>query len=151
MNKAFVREPDPDGRAYCPRCNSLGTPVGKAVLDHWLAPAARGRLGDSAWFCGFPTCEVAYFDQFDTLVTATELRAPVYPKDPSASLCACFGFTLDELDADVAEGTPTRIRALWKRSQGPDARCDSAAPDGQCCLREIQRIYMRQTSGGRSE
>ena len=31
MNKAFVREPDDDGRAYCPRCNSLGAPVGAAI------------------------------------------------------------------------------------------------------------------------
>lgn len=29
MNKAFLREPEPDGRAYCPWCQSLGEAVGR--------------------------------------------------------------------------------------------------------------------------
>ncbi len=36
MNKAFVREPESDGRAYCPRCGALGTPVNKVTLDRYV-------------------------------------------------------------------------------------------------------------------
>jgi hypothetical protein len=48
MNKAFVREPESDGRAYCPRCGSLGIPVEHGPLDAHIRPESRNKLGDSA-------------------------------------------------------------------------------------------------------
>src|SRR5205085_10604990 len=88
MNKAFVREPEDDGRAYCPRCGTLGRAVERGPLDTYIKPEFRGRLTDSAWFCGFPRCEVAYFDLFGAIVVMDELNAPVYPYDPDAPICA---------------------------------------------------------------
>jgi hypothetical protein len=143
MNKAFIREPDDDGRAYCRRCGSLGTPVGAGPLETHLRPPARSRIGSSAWFCSYPPCDVAYFDMFNTQIVVSELNAAVYPKDPEASLCSCFGFTLDDIEADVADGTPIRIRELLAKSQSDAARCQTLAPDGRCCMREIQRLYMK--------
>ena len=142
MNKAFVREPEFDGKAYCPQCGSLGAAVSEATLDHHVQLAVRSRLGDAAWFCGFAKCDVAYFDLFESYVTVKELRAPVYPKDAAAPICACFGFTIEELEADVNDGTPTRIRNLLARSKSSDANCRVLAADGQCCMREVQRLYM---------
>ncbi len=143
MNKAFVREPEFDGRAYCPQCGTLGVAVGEAVLDRHVQPTARTRLGDAAWFCNFARCDVAYFDLLERVVTASELQQAIYPKDPTAPLCACFGFTRDELDADVQEKSPRRIRELLARSKSPEARCSALAADGQCCLAEVQRLYLR--------
>ena len=45
MNKAFVREPESDGRAYCPRCGSLGTPVNKTTLDRHVQHQVATRIG----------------------------------------------------------------------------------------------------------
>ena len=146
MNKAFVREPDFDGRAYCPRCGSLGTPVEKATLDHHVQSQARPHVADSAWFCDFPRCEVAYFDLFERFVAVDDLQSAVYPKDAEAPICACFGFTLEDLEADVREGTPTRIRALLAKSKSDDAQCQTLAADGRCCMREVQRLYMKRTA-----
>ena len=143
MNKAFVREPEFDGRAYCPRCGSLGTPVQQATLDHHVQPAARSRLGDSAWFCDFARCEVAYFDLFEGVVAIHELQAAVYPKDFAAPVCACFGFTSEDIDSDLQEGEPTRIRELLERSKSSEARCHTLAADSRCCMREVQRLYMK--------
>ena len=144
MNKAFVREPEFDGRAYCPRCGSLGTPVSSTVLDHHVQQQTRSRLGDSAWFCGFARCDVAYFDLFERSVAVNELRCAVYPKDAALPICACFGFTLEDIEADVGEGTPTRIRALLAKSKSSDAHCRTLAADGRCCMSEVQRLYMRR-------
>lgn len=144
MNKAFIREPEPDGRAYCPRCGSLGTPVHQDTLDHHVRSEHRQQLGDSAWFCEFARCEVAYFDLFDRMITVGELSGPVYPKDPAAPLCACFGFTAEDLEADVRDGTPVRIRRLLSRSQSDEAQCRTLAADGRCCIREVQRLYLRR-------
>ena len=144
MNKAFVREPEFDGRAYCPRCGTLGTPVNEATLDRHVHKQSRSRMGDSAWFCDFTRCDVAYFDLFDRFVVVDELESSVYPMDVAAPICACFGFGLDDIEADVRQGTPTRIRELLAKSKSKDARCHTLAADGRCCMREVQRLYMRR-------
>ena len=142
MNKAFVREPEFDGKAYCPKCGSLGVSVSQTVLDHHVNESVRSRMGDTAWFCGFANCEIAYFDLFESSVAIEELRSRVYPKDAAAPICACFGFAIDNLEADVADGVPTRIRELLAKSKSSDANCRVLAADGQCCIREVQRLYM---------
>jgi hypothetical protein len=146
MNKAFVREPEDDGRAYCPRCKSLGVPVESGPLDTHIPSESRGKIRDAAWFCGFPRCDVAYFNQFDAVIAMDELEAPVYPYDPNAPICACFGLTYDDVEADVRDGTPTRIRELLAKSKSPDARCQTLAADGRCCMSSVQELYMRLRS-----
>jgi hypothetical protein len=143
MNKAFVREPEDDGRAYCPRCRSLGVAVTGDPLDAHVRPEARSKLRHDAWFCNFSRCNVAYFNEFDAVVTIDELVAPVYPKDANAPICACFGLTYDDVVADVDEGTPSRIRAIYARSKAGEARCASLAADGRPCLGAVQELYMR--------
>jgi hypothetical protein len=143
MNKAFVREPEFDGRAFCPRCGTLGSPVEHGPLDVHIRPEARSKLGDTAWFCGFPRCEVAYFNLFDAVVLVDELRTPVYPFDLDAPMCACFGFAYDDVEADVRDGQPTRVRELLAKSQSPAARCEELAADGRCCMGAVQELYLR--------
>lgn len=142
MNKAFVREPEPDGRAFCPLCGSLGSPVEHAVLNRHIRPASRGLVGDSAWFCSFPRCDAAYFNLFNAVVRVEELNVPVYPKDLDAPICACFGLDYDDVAADAAEGTPTRIRANLAQAKTA-ARCEELAADGRSCLGAIQELYQR--------
>ncbi|HEY4231992.1 MAG TPA: hypothetical protein VGM76_01070 [Lacipirellulaceae bacterium] len=143
MNKAFVREPEDDGRAYCPRCRSLGQPVGPGPLDTHVRVDSRAKMHDAAWFCSYPHCEVAYFNQFDAVVTVDELRAPVYPKDLDSPICACFGLTYDEVAADVREGTPTRIRDLLAKSKTSAANCANLAANGRCCIGAVQELYLK--------
>jgi hypothetical protein len=144
MNKAFVREPEFDGRAYCPHCRSLGIEVNNATLDRHIHQQSRSRMGDSAWFCEYARCDVVYFDLFEQFVAVDQLQGTVYPKDPAAPICACFGFTLEDIEADVGDGTPTRIRELLAKSKSSEAQCLTLAADSRCCMREVQRLYMRQ-------
>ena len=83
---------------------------------------------------------------FEQTVRAVELLTPVYPYDPNAPICACFGFTLQDVEDDADESQPLRIRALLTRSQSPEARCQAVAVDGRCCMREVQRLYMKLKS-----
>jgi hypothetical protein len=146
MNKAFVREPVDDGRAYCPRCRSLGIPVEAGPLDSHIRPEFRAKMSDIGWFCNFPRCDVAYFNQFEVVVAVDELNSPVYPKDLDAPICACFGFTYDEVAADAREDTPVRIRELLAKSKSPDANCRTLAVDGRCCMTAVQGLYMKLRS-----
>jgi hypothetical protein len=143
MNKAFVREPEDDGRAYCPRCRSLGILVGAGPLDTHIRTDARAKIREEAWFCKFPRCDVAYFNQFDAIVCVDELKTPVYPKDPDAPICTCFGFTYDDVEMDVHDGVPIRIRELLAKSKSPAAHCQVTAPDGRCCMAAVQELYLK--------
>lgn len=147
MNKAFVKEPEFDGRAFCPRCGQLGTAVQSVTLDAFVQPESRGDLGDDAWFCGFDRCDVAYFDLFESTVTTDQLTCGVYPMDLQAPICGCFGLRMTEIEADVAEGHPSRLRELSARSKSDEAHCQTAAADGRCCMQEAQRIYFRLSGG----
>lgn len=147
MNKAFVREPEDTGQAFCPRCRSLGIAVQEATLVAHLKAEALNDLADTAWFCSFPTCEVAYFDLFDRVATIDKLVRPVYPKDPQAPICPCFGFTTDEIEADLAEGGVQRTRALVEKAKSSTAHCSMASPTGQSCIAEVQRYYMKRRGG----
>lgn len=147
MNKAFVREPEDTGNAYCPRCRSLGISVREETMAAQLRPEAQEQLGDVAWFCPFPTCEVAYFDLFERVVTVDALIRPVYPKNSEAPLCPCFGFTAEDIEQDLAEGGVARTRALVEKSKTAEAHCVTASPTGHSCVAEVQRYYMQRRGG----
>lgn len=146
MNKAFMKEPDPDGAVLCPRCGTPGSAVGAGPLNTYILPQFRSRIPDVAWYCGHTTCDVAYFSQFEQTVLLSELAKRLYPYDIDAPICACFGFGYDDVDEDVQNGEPSRIRELLKKSRSPEAHCATLAADGQCCLKEIQRLYLRLRS-----
>jgi hypothetical protein len=149
MNKAFVREPDPLGDGRCPACGSAGTPVGAVTLDAQLPPQVRRGLGDAAWFCPYSRCDVVYFDMFERTVRAAALGRPVSPKALDAPLCACFGLSRDDVEADVREGAPRRVRDLLAKARSAEARCETAAASGRSCVADVQRYYLRLLQDGR--
>jgi hypothetical protein len=142
MNKAFVREPDTTD-VLCPRCGTAGIGVVRAAFEHNVPSEARRSLAASTYFCSTPTCPVAYFDAFEAVVSVEALAHPIYPKDARAPLCACFGLTIEDVEADIAEGTPTRIRALLAKSKTADAHCDELSPTGRSCIADVQRCYFK--------
>lgn len=142
MNKAFVREPDTT-EVLCPRCGAAGATVLRAAFETNVPPDARRALAATTYFCATPTCPVAYFDAFEATVLTEALNHPVYPKDPRAPLCACFGLTIDDVEEDLAEGTPTRIRELLAKSKTPEARCQELSATGHSCIADVQRCYFK--------
>jgi hypothetical protein len=142
MNKAITREPDSDD-ALCPRCGTRGLSVTKAAIEAHARPEFHDHLAPGASYCPTPTCDAVYFDAFERVITADQLVAPVYPKDPAAPICPCFSATTAVIDDDIAEGVVRRTRALVEQSKSPAARCDVMSVDGRSCAAEVQRYYMR--------
>ncbi len=142
MNKAFVRDPEPTVDR-CPQCGAAGQRVGAVILDEFVRPEARNQLGEEANFCPTATCPVAYFDAFDRKVETEQLTRGVYPKDPDAPICACFGFTCAEIDKDLAEGAATRTRAQLERARSSSVRCSQAAANGASCVAAVQSYFMQ--------
>ena len=142
MNKAFIREPDPTAD-FCPRCGSKGEPVGADALTSYLTDQQRQGLAESVSFCPSPKCQVVYFDSFERVVMASETTRPVYPKDPTAPICACFGLTQEDIEQDVREGVVTRTKAVLEKAKSPDARCAEMAANGKPCVALVQKYYMQ--------
>lgn len=144
MNKAFVREPDPSDTLHCPQCGSLGVLVPPATLDAQIQPAKRSQLGATAYYCPFADCKTAYFDAFERSIGVDECVSPLYPKALDAPICACFGFSREEIEADLHEGVVTRTRAAVARAKESTRECIARSATGQSCVAEIQRYYMRR-------
>ena len=142
MNKAFVREPDQTVE-YCPRCGSKGEPVASVTLKSHLTDAQFGQIADPGNFCPSPQCLVAYFDGFERMILAADLKRPVYPKDPDAPICACLGLTRAEIEEDVWEGGVARTKAILEHAKSPEACCLSMAANGRPCVPYIQKYYMQ--------
>jgi hypothetical protein len=142
MNKAFVRDAEPTVDR-CPRCGSIGQPVGAVTLDAFIRGEDRSQLGETASFCPSETCPVAYFDAFERLVTQSQLAKPSFPKDPDAPICGCFGLTREDIEEDVREGVATRTRALLERAKSSEAHCSQMSPNGQSCVPAVQRYFMK--------
>jgi hypothetical protein len=142
MNKAFVREPDTTVE-YCPRCGSKGQQVLRETIQAYLPEGKTPAVADPASFCPSPHCDVAYFDAFERTILTSDLAKPVYPKNPDAPICACFGLTRQEIEADVREGVVTRVRAILEKANSPEARCTEMAANGQSCVTYVQKYYMQ--------
>lgn len=147
MNKAFLKEDESGGQGRCPLCDGAGVPVGKETLDAFVRREGRREIADTAFYCPTPHCDAVYFDVFERVIRHEELTKPVYPKDPEAPMCGCFGLTRDDIEADIREGTPTRVRSLLAKARSDAARCVVCNVSGQTCVPDVQRYYMKHRNG----
>jgi hypothetical protein len=148
MYKASFKEPDSSLPPRCPRCGADGLPVGPETLRAHLASDAAESLGEPAYWCATDACPIAYFDLFERSVDANAAHGLYWPKDPAGPLCCCHGLTVDDVDADLAEPVPSRVRAVVQKAGQPDAACTTKSPDGRPCVARVQRYYMQQKQKG---
>ena len=142
MNKAFIREPD-EISSRCPKCQSIGQPVGPQTLNAQLGSDLRRKLAESANFCPDGQCDIVYFDDFSGVVTREEFNKPIPVKDAEAPLCSCFGLKRDDIDDDISEGVVTRTKAAILKAQSSEARCASLAPNGRSCISDVQGYFLK--------
>lgn len=150
MNKAFVRENDAVAE-YCPRCGAAGESVGADTLDAFLPGEKRRMVATPANFCPSPGCRVVYFDGFERVVLVEDLDRSVYPKDPDAPLCGCFGLTRADIEQDIAEGVVTRTKAVVQKAASSEARCATMAVNGRPCTAWVQKCYFQLKASQESE
>ena len=148
MNKAFCKEPDSTAPPRCPACGTEGTQVAVETLAAHVDPAAAEALAAPAYFCPGDTCSVAYFDLLERTISTAAARGLFWPKDPTGTLCGCHGLTVDDVDRDLAEGVPTRVREVVRRAGEPGAACGVKSADGRSCVARVQRYYMRRRTAG---
>jgi hypothetical protein len=142
MNKAFIREPD-EMASRCPKCESIGQPVGPQTLNAQLPPDVRRGLAESAYFCPDSLCEIVYFDDFSGVVTRAALGPLIPIKDADAPICSCFGLKRDDIEDDIAAGSVVRTKAAILKAQSDESRCTTLAPNGRSCVAEVQSYFLK--------
>ncbi len=143
MNKAFVKEPDEPDDLHCPRCGGLGQSVSAATIHAHLNEGDTASLASSSCFCGNANCDVAYFDGFEQVILVEQLRKPIYPKDPVAPICACFGLKAEDVAADAQAGNAAGVRQLIDKCKDHREACVLLAANGRCCVDEVQRQFLK--------
>jgi len=144
MNKAFCKEPDSAEPAVCPACGREGLAVAVETIRAHATVESAESLGEPAYFCTTDTCTVAYFDLLERSIETTAARDLFWPKDPAGPLCNCHGLSLEDVDADIAEGVPTRLREVVRKAGEPGAACAVRTADGRPCVARVQKYFLRR-------
>ena len=149
MNKAFIKEDD-DREPRCPApegCGGPGKIVPKATATAQVPDELLGTFSKDILYCANPGCPTAYFDPWGASIPVTALASVTYPKVSTAPVCACFGLVAEDVIEDAERKDPSRIRDLIANAEGPDAACAVKTPDGQCCVPEVRKLFMRHLAG----
>ncbi len=97
-------------------------------------------------FCPEPTCEVVYFDEVGHTFVKTDVRVPVWQKEPFGERMICYCF--DENERDIRREVETtggseavaRVRAHIEAGR---CACELRNPRGVCCLGDIGAAVTR--------
>ena len=138
-----LHSPTTCGPTACPACGALGKPVKRLTLGALLTPEARPRIPqqEECCFCRTATCEVVYFRKDEVLFRKKDLAVRVglkEPNDPTASICYCFGWTLQRMRAEIAAtGKSTAIDQIKAQVKAGNCYCEVTNPQGSCCLGNV--------------
>lgn len=131
-----------------PVCPVAGTP-GKRVTDTTLRallkPEVHASLTPARYrFCATPGCDVVYYaEDGSRVVTLGDLVVRVGVKETTAPrpICYCFGYTVEEMIAEIRltgwTTVPDRIR---RRLESEGCHCETANPQGSCCLGTVLAV-----------
>jgi hypothetical protein len=123
----------------CPSCGAKGKTVKTETLRALVRSEAQGRITDSRYrFCGTQGCDVVYFAEDGSHVFGrSDLTVRVGVKETEAPrpICYCFGYTVEEMFAQIRQtGRTTIPDAIRTRLESEGCHCERTNPQGSCCL-----------------
>jgi hypothetical protein len=125
----------------CPTCRHQGSAVELATVKALLTETAMRRVSATPHrFCGGAACPTVYFDAAGQVFGASDIRVPVWQKEPFGRrmICYCFGENEADVWAEIERTgrseAPQRLRALIA---GGRCACDLRNPRGTCCLGDV--------------
>ena len=125
--------------ARCPVSETVGLGVDLITLKALLKAEALRRLdGTNYRFCPATDCDVIYFDmESGSVFTKADLTVRVGLKERGhpIALCYCFGYTLANVQQDLAARGNTDIPAtIAAEIKAGHCACEVKNPQGTCCL-----------------
>lgn len=126
----------------CPVSGTVGLSVNRITLKALLTPDALRRLDETPYFfCPAPDCNVVYFSTQNTsFFTRADLtiRVGLKEREHPIPLCYCFGYTLADVQQDLAARGTTDIPAvITEEIRAGHCACEVRNPQGTCCLGNV--------------
>jgi len=142
-----VSVPRPGDEELCPVSRMKGKPVELLTVKALLTEPALRRINNAAHhYCPEPLCDVVYFDAKGTFYVKSEIRVPVWQKEPfgDRTVCYCFGVSEESIRAEIqttgrSEATE-RVRAHIAAGR---CACEVRNPRGACCLGDVAAAVKR--------
>lgn len=120
-----------------------------------LTETALRRVGSSPHrFCPDPSCEVVYFDVEGACYRTSDIRVPVWQKEPFGhrTVCYCFGESEDSIRAEIAAtGQSYAVERVRGHIAAGRCACEVRNPRGACCLGDLTAAAKRVETSVRSE
>jgi hypothetical protein len=138
----------------CPISRTNGVPVELQTVKALLTETALRRLRPGSYrLCPDPGCSVVYFgDSGDTFVT-TDVRVPVWQKEPAGErmVCYCFGENEADIRAEIAhDGRSAAAERVTAHIKAGRCACEIRNPRGACCLGDVAAAVKRVAAGMKS-
>jgi len=133
--------------ARCPQSGTKGLAVDPLTVKALLCESALMAVRDGLYrFCADPTCAVVYFDDEGHVFNTTDLRVPVWQKQPAGARMICYCF--DENETSMAQEFAQTGRcdaSLRVRDHIAAGRCacEVQNPRGACCLGDVMKAVAR--------
>lgn len=136
----------------CAACRAKGLPVGELTVKALLTEAALQRFEPGAHrFCPDASCPAVYFDRANRTFTTSDLRVPVWQKEPPGQrmICYCFGENEAHIRAEVEQtGRSNAVERVRAHIESGRCACDVRNPRGACCLGDVTQTVKRITAYG---
>ncbi len=134
----------------CPVSGSAGTAVDLQTVKALLTETSLRRLtlGDYR-FCADAACPVVYFNANGTCFAPTDIRVPVWHKEPfgARSICYCFGESEATIREEIkASGRSLAAERVREHIAAGRCACEIRNPRGACCLSDVIAAVKRVES-----
>lgn len=127
----------------CPTCGHQTVAVELGTVKALLTEAAMRRVSATPHrFCGSATCPTVYFDAAGHVFGTSDIRVPVWQKEPFGRrmICYCFGENEADIRAEIERTghseAAQRVRALIAAKR---CACELRNPRGTCCLGDVMQ------------
>lgn len=131
----------------CPQSGTKGLAVDLRTVKALLCESALRSVGEGPYrFCADTSCAVVYFDDHGHVFNTTDLRVPVWQKQPAGArmICYCFGESEASMARELIE-TGRCDASLRVRNHIAAGRCacEMRNPRGACCLGDVMKAVAR--------
>ena len=134
----------------CPVSNGYGLPVSALTVKALLTERALCRFEPAPLrFCPDPHCSVVYFDVTGRCFLTTEIRVPVWQKEPTGDrpICYCFAESETSIREEIAaSGRSMAVERVRGHIDAGRCACEIRNPRGACCLGDLLAAVRRVVS-----
>lgn len=138
-------------KTECPSCGEKSKNVQLITLKSLLKASALETMEpeNSYVFCSNPSCSTVYFSgNHSQTFAASDLKVPVYQKNPSMNVpvCYCFDWTRERLLQTIGNDRQPADQ-IKAHVQAGRCGCEVNNPQGACCLGNVSAFIRGLNQG----